>query len=307
MTTPNLKNVWMIAGALAATWALAGCASKPTAPAQTKSVPQKSMPSANPAPLPQAAVAEIRPEHPPGWSPWQVEAFARYVRIQGALPEAKGALAFLADETALKAGTIRLTRAQADAALAELARITGKKAGSTMRVEVASGNPASMRIGVPHLVNGKEAGSVEAMGTTFNQPSDISVVLDFCPQVMEDGLIQVSADVSVTRFTGFVEYTGDVTPSNGEKLKVPAGFYQPTFSTSSAKIEARMASGEVVVVRADRELSGEELKRAQAEGKSTDESLLVFLTVAKHLPTASERALDERMRAAAAATKQAAK
>lgn len=301
MNTPRWTSMWMMVGVLA----LAGCASKPRVSTQAGPVLGKSLPSENQAPLARAAdVADPRP----GFSPWRVEASARYVRIQGALPAAKGALAFLADEAALKAGTVQLTRAQADAALAELVRITGKEAGSTMRVSVASGNPASMRIGVPHLVNGRDAGAVVVMGQAFTQPDDISVALDFAPRVMADGMIQVRADVSVTTFTGFVEYKGEVTLSNGAKVKIPDGFYQPTYSTSSAKIKARMASGEVVVVRAGRELSGEELKRAQAEGKSTHESLLVFLTVAKYLPTASERALDDRMRAAAAAaTRQAAK
>ena len=279
-----------LAALMAAALALEGCASKPAAvvvPPPASDFPVK------PAEVKSDAVVS----HPPGWSATQVTASARYVRISGAMPEAKGALAFLADEAALRAGTLALTNAQSDAALAKLAQFTKREPLSTLAATVASGNAVRVKGRVSQAVNGKEEPGVMINGVTMTRRNDEDIELAISPNVSAAGMIRMEVEMQTTSFDGFIEY-GDklVTVAPGGEggnpppttVRIPKGFYQPIFSTQSVKAEVQMDSGAVIVLRADRAKSdapdGLVDKTGQAIKSIPPATMLVFLT-AKIVPT----------------------
>jgi hypothetical protein len=253
---------------LAASFAVEGCASKPAvavAPPPASDFPVK------PAETKSDAVAE----RPPGWSATQVTASARYVRISRAMPEAKGALAFLADEAALRAGTLTLTKAQADEALVELTRLTKQDVWSTPTVTVAEGNRA--RISITSGIG--EVAPLEINGQVFTPKPDVTLDVDVFSPKNSAGLLHLGIEVVVTTLDRFVEYYAkpvEVTDATGAQLvKVPTGVYQPLFSTNSTKAEGRFAPGSVVVLRADRQKVRGVI---DAVTKGESETILVFLT-----------------------------
>ncbi len=216
----------------------------------------------------------------------QVTASARYVRVLGALPEAKGALAFLADEAGLRKGTVTLSKEQADAALAELTRLTGAEVRFTPGASVADGNPAKMGIGLERSVWMKEVygASVTEGGSRLAKNSEIMTELMVFPQVAADGSIQLEATVQSTTFAGFFEYTGDVSIAGDVAVKVPPGFYQPVFAESSVTAQVRMRSGATIVLRGDGKKTftswDNTIVPAPKGNPSLAETLLVFLTAA---------------------------
>jgi hypothetical protein len=214
-------------------------------------------------------------ERPPGWSATQVTASARYVRISRAMPEAKGALAFLADEAALRAGTLTLTKAQADEALVELTRLTKQDVWSTPTVTVAEGNRA--RISITSGIG--EVAPLEINGQVFTPKPDVTLDVDVFSPKNSAGLLHLGIEVVVTTLDRFVEYYAkpvEVTDATGAQLvKVPTGVYQPLFSTNSTKAEGRFAPGSVVVLRADRQKVRGVI---DAVTKGESETILVFLT-----------------------------
>lgn len=238
--------------------------------------------------------------HPPGWSATQVIASAKYVRIQGALPEAKGVLAFLADEAGLRAGAVSLTQEQANEAQRALCRLAGTDLRSTPTVTVASGNPAKMSF-IEDMSGMNEPSAIKITVGGVEQEwraREVGVSLGITPHVLADGVIQMGTFVEVTNFEGFVEYGGTevVIPSTSAEaagaekpvVKVPSGFYQPVFSTNQVRSDVRIAEGRVIVLKAEHKagITPEEVARvikAKPAGVRT-ETLLVFLT-AKAVPT----------------------
>ncbi|MBC8040947.1 MAG: hypothetical protein H7Y06_10420 [Opitutaceae bacterium] len=223
----------------------------------------------------------------------EITVSARYVRISGALPEAKGSLAFLADEAALRAGTLTLTRAQADAALAQLAKIAQQEVRSTSTGTVPEGYAMRIKLTGPEKQKFPEAtgSSVSIKGMAFAPRDDVSVELGFFPDVSAGRVIRMDVEMMVTACDGFIEY-GDklVTIAPGGEdgnpppttVKLPKGFYQPIFSTQSVRAEVRMTAGAVVVLRADREKrdapEGLMDRAGQAMANVPPETMLVFLT-----------------------------
>lgn len=224
----------------------------------------------------------------------QVEVSAKYVRMAGtALPEAKGALAFLADEAGLQAGTVLLTREQAQAAQRALCNLVGTELRSTAPETVTSGSPTKMNFneslatGEPSSVKITIGGNEQEFRVRY-----VGVSLEITPQVLADGVIQMSALVDVTNYEGCVEYGGgevaipstSADPAGAEKtvVKVPSGFYQPIFSTHSLRSDVRIPVGRVIVLKAELKygITPEAVARvvkARPEGART-ETLLIFLT-----------------------------
>ena len=229
-----------------------------------------------PQPFPAGKPAATKPEAKVP----RVTASARFVLIQGSLPEATGALSFLSDDAALREGKITLTKAQADAALAELTRITGAEVGSTAMVSLGSGNAAKMGIGVDlHPEREKKHSSVTV--TVGGVPQEFTndggdAQLEVYPQVGADGIIQLGATIEVTMFDGFIEYPA--APGDGKK------FYQPIFVTNSATTQVRIESGQTVVLRSDSRkklTSADRIINVPVGWKMTaDKTMLVFLTAA---------------------------
>jgi len=227
----------------------------------------------------------------------QVEVSARYVRIPGALPEAKGALAFLADGAGLKAGAVVLTKKEAEAAIKKLVKVTKQEVRSTPRVAVLAGEQAKMMIEAPHLVNGREElpGISTGAGPLKSSP-DFTVELSVSPQVAVNGVMRVGLKMEVTTLESFMEYGGvTVTiPAAASGISaeghtapvtvtVPKGFYMPVFSTHALKSEVRIAERGVVVLRTDRKaptMVNQDGSKTESPSVSVDagETLLVFLS-----------------------------
>ena len=239
-----------------------------------------------PPPVPVVAAKTVSDK--PTVGKQRVTTSARFVLVGGVWPEAKGPLAFLADDAALRAGTITLTKAQADAALGEMTRLTGAEVKSTMTASQASGNPARFAIGLVRDPKSRRVTSgvgISVGGNALEPTSDdAKVEMGVCPQVTADGSIQLDATVRVVTFEGFIEYTGDVSISGGVTVKVPAGFYQSIFSESAVTGRVRMRSGETIVLRGDGKKtfrSPDDVSKLAKSGKTpVDETLLVFLTAA---------------------------
>jgi hypothetical protein len=219
----------------------------------------------------------------------EITASARYVRIPGALPEAKGALAFLADE----AGTLTLTEAQADAALAQLSKVTQQEAQYTTTATVPQGYAMRIKLTGPRKATGSDSSgsSVLIRGMTFTQRDDVFVELGISPHGSSEGVIPMEIAMAVTACDGFVEYGGTlVTIAPGgaggnpppTTVRLPKGFYRPIYSTYSMKADARMAAGAVVVLRADLGKRDAPEGRVDQEGRPIKsvppETMLVFLT-----------------------------
>jgi hypothetical protein len=225
----------------------------------------------------------------------EITGSARYVRISGALPEARGALAFLADEAALHAGTLTLTQAQADAALAQLAKVTQQEAQFTTTGTVPEGYAMRIKLTGPRKATKSESSvsSVSIRGMTFTQRDDVFVELGISPYGSSEEVISMEIAMAVTACDGFVEY-GDtlVTIAPGGEggnpppttVRLPKGFYQPIYSTYSMKAETRMAAGAVVVLRADLGKRDAPEGRVDQDGRPIKsvppETMLVFLTAA---------------------------
>lgn len=220
----------------------------------------------------------------------------RVVRFDGAMAEAKGPLAFLADEAALRAGKIALTNEQAAAALAELIRVTGQDVKATLEVSLALGNPANMRNArdLRFPINWKKDTTAAGgwIASDIETRSDgIGIKVD--SQLVTDGRIQLTVTVEVSEFDGFVEHAGPTATSTAlpeffASINAKPGvtpppvnlgphaepFFEPVFSTHTMTATFRMKSGETVVLR------GEGRRGASVEGGATSksETLLVFLT-----------------------------
>lgn len=221
----------------------------------------------------------------------QVEVSAKYVRMAGtALPEAKGALAFLSDEAGLRAGTVLLTREQAQAAQRALGNLVGTELRSTAPVTVTSGSPTKMSF-VENMPDPNALKLIKISVGGVEQEFRLLVVgvsLEITPQVLADGVIQMSTLAEVTNYEGCVEYGGVevASPSTIAELvgaEKPVGkFYQPIFSTHSVRSDVRIPEGHVIVLKSELKygITPEEVARvikAKSEGART-ETRLIFLT-----------------------------
>jgi general secretion pathway protein D len=114
------------------------------------------------------------------------------------------------------------------------------------------------------------------------------------PNVESDDTISLRLEPKVTEFEGFVEYGGpSVAISGGLSVTVPAGFYQPIFSTREIVTEVTVFDGATVVMGG---LTRDEVKTVsdkvpvlgdiplfgrffRSEGETRDKrNLLIFVT-----------------------------
>lgn len=198
----------------------------------------------------------------PGWSDTQVKASARYVRFQQSSVEVARLLAELGGTASLRAGTVVLSKPQADAVYANLGHAKGTAHGSTLAVTVASGNTARMTSGEPSGPHLEGSGAVRIASRAEFEPRALGASLEVTPKMLADNAIEMKIEVKVSAFEGFLEYGGrDITVANTNGVKtvvsMPNGFYQPVFSTATVRTEVRAPSGSVVVVMVDEEAETE--------------------------------------------------
>jgi general secretion pathway protein D len=77
----------------------------------------------------------------------------------------------------------------------------------------------------------------------------VGVEMTVTPNVENDDTISLILEPRVTEFEGFVEYGGpSVALQDGTTVTVPAGFYQPIFSTREITTEVTVYDGATVVM-----------------------------------------------------------
>ncbi|MEN8861684.1 MAG: type II secretory pathway, component PulD [Lentimonas sp.] len=159
-----------------------------------------------------------------------------------------------------------------DFALRALSRKTGSDLMSAPKITVLSGKRANItvaqelrypesygdieadvgRSGGGSSTNGDSAGS--AVAITAGTPQDfvtrnVGVEMSVTPNVENDDTISLILEPRVTEFEGFVEYGGpSVAVTGGITVTVPAGFYQPVFSTREISTEVTVYDGATVVM-----------------------------------------------------------
>jgi len=159
-----------------------------------------------------------------------------------------------------------------DFALRALSRKTGTDLMSAPKVTVLSGKRASITV-AQELRYPESYGDIESqvssgggggglggnagssISITAGTPQDfvtrnVGVEMSVTPNVENDDTISLILEPRVTEFEGFVEYGG---PSvalgvDGTVVTVPAGFYQPIFSTREMSTEVTIFDGATVVM-----------------------------------------------------------
>jgi general secretion pathway protein D len=156
-------------------------------------------------------------------------------------------------------------------ALRALSRKTGSDLMSAPKVTVLSGKRASITV-AQELRYPESYGDIESQvssgssgGTTSSGGSSISITagtpqdfvtrnvgveMSVTPNVENDDTISLILEPRVTEFEGFVEYGGPSVAlgTDGTVVTVPAGFYQPIFSTREISTEVTIFDGATVVM-----------------------------------------------------------
>ena len=160
---------------------------------------------------------------------------------------------------------------EVDFALRALARKTGSDLMSAPKVTVLSGKRASITVAQElrypesygdiesQVSSGGGGGNSSSGGSsisiTAGTPQDfvtrnVGVEMSVTPNVENDDTISLILEPRVTEFEGFVEYGGPSVAlgTDGTVVTVPAGFYQPIFSTRELSTEVTIFDGATVVM-----------------------------------------------------------
>ena len=155
--------------------------------------------------------------------------------------------------------------ADVDLAINALSRKTGSDLMSAPKVTVLSGKRATITVAqemrypesygdIESTVSSGEAGG-SAISITAGTPQDfvtrnVGVEMTVTPNVENDDTISLILEPRVTEFEGFVEYGGPSVALDGDgtTVTVPAGFYQPIFSTREITTEVTVFDGATVVM-----------------------------------------------------------
>ncbi|MGZ0707980.1 type II secretory pathway, component PulD [Coraliomargarita sp. W4R53] len=151
-----------------------------------------------------------------------------------------------------------------DFAIRALSRKSGSDLMSAPKVTVLSGKRANITVAqelrypesygdIESTVSSSNTGGA-AISITAGTPQDfvtrnVGVEMSVTPNVENDDTISLILEPRVTEFEGFVEYGGpSVALANGTVATVPAGFYQPIFSTREMSTEVTVYDGATVVM-----------------------------------------------------------
>jgi general secretion pathway protein D len=157
-----------------------------------------------------------------------------------------------------------------DVAINALARMTSSDLMSAPKVTVLSGKRASITVaqelrypesyGDIESTAGQGGGGNNSSGSggisiTAGTPQDfvtrnVGVEMSVTPNVENDDTISLILEPRVTEFEGFVEFGGPsiAIGGDGTVATVPAGFYQPIFSTREISTEVTVYDGATLVM-----------------------------------------------------------
>jgi general secretion pathway protein D len=159
--------------------------------------------------------------------------------------------------------------ADVDLAIRALSRKTGSDLMSAPKVTVLSGKRATITVAqemrypesygdiestVSSGGGGNDSSGGGGISITAGTPQDfvtrnVGVEMTVTPNVENDDTISLILEPRVTEFEGFVEYGGpSVALQGGTTVTVPAGFYQPIFSTREITTEVTVYDGATVVM-----------------------------------------------------------
>jgi general secretion pathway protein D len=182
--------------------------------------------------------------------------------IPGLLDFAQGVVGATANQNFALAGGYDL-----DFAIRALSRKTGSDLMSAPRVTVLSGEEATIVV-AQELLYPTSYGDIESQvssgsgvgGGTASisilagtpegfEKRNVGVELNVRPTVEGDDTISLSLNPRVTEFEGFVEYGGpSVAIAGSTTVTIPAGFYQPIFSTREVSTQVTVFDGATVVM-----------------------------------------------------------
>jgi general secretion pathway protein D len=150
-----------------------------------------------------------------------------------------------------------------DLAIRALSRKSGSDLMSAPKVTVLSGKRANIVV-AQELIYPESYGDIESnvsggdnstsISVTAGTPQDftkrnVGVELSVTPNVENDDTISLILEPRVTEFEGFVEYGGSsIAVAGNTTVTVPAGFYQPIFSTREITTEVTVFDGATVVM-----------------------------------------------------------
>ena len=154
-----------------------------------------------------------------------------------------------------------------DIAIQALMRKTSSDLMSAPKITVLSGKRASIVV-AQELRYPESYGDIEstvssgsglsgggsAISITAGTPQDfvkrnVGVEMSVTPNVENDDTISLILEPRVTEFEGFVEYGGpSIALAGGTSALVPAGFYQPIFSTREISTEVTVFDGATIVM-----------------------------------------------------------
>ena len=155
-----------------------------------------------------------------------------------------------------------------DVAIRALSRKTGSDLMSAPKVTVLSGKRATISVGqefrfpesygdiesTASTSNSTSSGGGAAISITAGTPEDfvtrnVGVELAVTPNVENDDTISLVLEPKVTEFEGFVEYGGpSVALTGNTTVTVPAGFFQPIFSSREISTEVTVFDGATLVM-----------------------------------------------------------
>lgn len=155
-----------------------------------------------------------------------------------------------------------------DFAIRALARKTGSDLMSAPKVTVLSGKRATITVAQElrypesygdidsqvSQASGSGAAGTPGVTITAGTPRDfvtrnIGVEMSVTPNVETNDTISLILEPRVTEFEGFVEYGGpSVAIASGTTVTVPAGFFQPIFSTREITTEVTVFDGATIVM-----------------------------------------------------------
>lgn len=188
--------------------------------------------------------------------------------IEIAPPEISGALDFAENVLPFLTDTFTDGDYSIDLQLNAIARKTGSDLMSAPKVTVLSGKRANIIVaqelrfpesygdiqstvssGGDVLSGGSSAISITAGTPQDFQMRRVGVEMAVTPSVESDDTISLLLEPKVTEFEGFVEYGGpSIALTGNQTAVVPAGFYQPVFSTREISTEVTIYDGATVVM-----------------------------------------------------------
>ena len=196
------------------------------------------------------------------------EAIVGGSNVSIAPPEISGALDFAENILPFFTDTFTDGDYSIDLQLNAIARKTGSDLMSAPKVTVLSGKRANIVVAqelrYPESYGDIQStvssggdvlsGGSSAISITAGTPQDfkmrrVGVEMAVTPNVESDDSISLKLEPKVTEFEGFVEYGGpSIALTGNQTAVVPAGFYQPVFSTREIETEVTISDGATVVM-----------------------------------------------------------